>query len=398
VRTRSRTLLVTALFGAPACALIAGIEEPRDRPEAGAGDAIAADVTAADVTATDTSAGDTAPDATRDVAPEAAADAALDATSDVARDVAVDAPPDVVALPDGCVDGGPETCTDGIDNDCNGKTDCQDPACAAQGYACVPTVPGGWALSPLSTTALACPAGTASQSYVSATGAPATCGCSCTVGQPPQCGGATIGLQTGTDSTCGGATQSYSTNGCTTTGGGAPAFVAGGPVSASGGTCSVQSMDSVPTVVVTSWFACPSSGPFGAGCSPAGEVCAWVGAGAKCVTAPGVQGCPAGYATSSHALGSGYNDDRACSPPCGGCASTPTASCADATVTFYSGSSCNGGTVPVTLDGTCTSTVEASLSYRYTASAQSVSCGTPTTQIATGGVTLNGTTTACCAN
>jgi hypothetical protein len=365
----ARTVALATLLGSPACALIAGIEEPRDRPL------------------------DFAPDASPDVA----ADAAVDAAADAAVDAAVDAALDVVALPDGCIDGGPEICDDGVDNDCNGAIDCQDTACVTQGWACVPAIPGGWVFSALSTTTLGCLAGYARQSYVSATGAAPTCGCACTVGQPPQCGGATIGIQTGTDSSCNAGSQGYSTSGCNVIGA-SPAYISGGPVSASGGTCIDQSLDSIPAVAVKSWYACQSNGPFGKGCSTAGEVCGWIGAGSKCVTAAGVQGCPAGYAASRQDLGSGYDDTRACTPGCGGCDSTPTASCADATITFYSGSSCNGGAIPVTLDGTCTSTVEGALSYRYSATAQSPSCGTPTPQTAAGSVTLNGMLTACCTN
>jgi hypothetical protein len=388
VKTRGWAIAFATLLGAPACALIAGIEEPKDRPDAGADGA-----TTSDVVATDTGTGDTAPEAASDVT----VDVASDAHPDVATDASGDAALDVFTLPDGCVDGGPEICNDGIDNDCNGATDCQDTACVTQGWACVPAIPGGWTFGPLSTTTLGCIAGYASQSYVTATGATPTCSCACTLGQSPQCGGATIPIQTGTDPSCNAGTQGYSTTGCNVIGA-SPAYIMGGPVSASGGTCSTQSNDAIPNVVVTNWYACQSSGPFGKGCSSAGEVCGWVGAGSKCVSAPGIQGCPAGYTSSSHALGSGYNDNRACTPACGGCDSTPTASCANATITFYSGSSCNGGAIPVTLDGNCNSTVEGALSYQYSATAQNPSCGTPSTQSATGSVTLNGTATGCCAN
>lgn len=46
-------------------------------------------------------------------------------------------PPDA---PPPCIPSGPESCSDGIDNDCNGFTDCEDPACG--GVACSP--PLGW--------------------------------------------------------------------------------------------------------------------------------------------------------------------------------------------------------------------------------------------------------------
>ena len=361
-RSFARLALAGALLGACACAQLAAIEEPRDRVDAGVAETGGPETGLADTAGMD-----------------ALAEAAVDAPSPT----------------DGCIAGGPEVCTDGVDNDCNGAVDCADPACAAGGYACVPAIPGGWTFGALSAGALSCAAGTTSQAYVAATGAPATCGCSCVVGQPPQCGGATVSVQTGSDSACNAGAQPYSTSACTVLGA-VPAYVAGGPVQASGGTCSAQSTSSVPPVAVTDWSSCLSDGPFGAGCSSPGEVCAWAGGASRCVTAPGVQSCPAAYAASSHALGSGYADTRACSPACGGCGSTPTAICA-ATVTFYSGSGCNGGAIPVTLDGTCTSTVEAALSYRYAASASNVSCGTPTVPAPVGAVTLNGTTTACCA-
>ena len=45
---------------------------------------------------------------------------------------------------DGCKATGPEKCTNGVDDDCNGLTDCADPACQTQGYACAAPAPGGW--------------------------------------------------------------------------------------------------------------------------------------------------------------------------------------------------------------------------------------------------------------
>jgi hypothetical protein len=380
-------LVAAVLLGAPACALLAGIEEPRDRPEGGPDDATTPDGASAETGAHDSG----TKDATSDVATNDATPGTDGGVHDAATDAAADA-----GRPDGCVDGGPEICNDGVDNDCNGATDCQDSACVTQGYACVPTIPGGWVFGALAPTTRACAAGYSSESYVSATGSPASCNCSCAVGQPPQCGGAAITVQTGSDTTCSGGAQSFSTSGCNVSSA-SPAFIMAGPVAATGGTCIAQTMDTIPTVAVTNWYSCQSNGPFGT-CSSPNEVCAWVGAASKCVTAPGVQSCPAGYTSASHALGSGYDDTRACTPACGGCDPTPTASCSDATFTFYSGSSCNGGAIPVTLDGTCTSTVENSLSYRYSATAQGASCGTPTTQTAIGAVTLNGTTTACCTN
>src|SRR5262249_44339774 len=74
-----------------------------------------------------------------------------------------------------------ENCTNGVDDDCDGLVDCADPACGQQGYACVPPVPAGWAYEPIDRAAGgACPVGLASHELVaSATGAPASCGCTC---------------------------------------------------------------------------------------------------------------------------------------------------------------------------------------------------------------------------
>jgi hypothetical protein len=75
-----------------------------------------------------------------------------------------------------------EVCDNGLDDDCNGLTDCADPACMAAGYSCLPTtVPAGAKLVAYNATARpGCPAGygTATPVIGNVDGG-TTCDCTC---------------------------------------------------------------------------------------------------------------------------------------------------------------------------------------------------------------------------
>jgi hypothetical protein len=89
--------------------------------------------------------------------------------------------------------GGPvggEDCLNGLDDDGNGLTDCDDPACSGAGYSCVPAVPG--AQQYLVPTAQACPSSTAATSLVSCEG------CSCT----PSVGTCSVAMISYTEPVC----------------------------------------------------------------------------------------------------------------------------------------------------------------------------------------------------
>lgn len=350
-------LAVVSVPGAAACALVAGIEEPTDRPpDAAVGDDVSS--------------------------PEADAQG--------------------MSAADGCAHGGPEICTDGIDNDCNGLTDCADPACTALGYACVPPVPSGWTYDAVDMTdaASSCPAGYGSQPLVvSASGGPAVCGCSCNVGKQPDCVTGTILASVGVSScTAGGMIGFVQTDGqcqAQTPTSNVPTNLGALPLDA-GGTCSASPTKTVPSRSETDWLAC--SGPLGAGCD-GGQVCAIAGrAFTACVVGPGDAGCPPGYSTRS-TPGTGVSDTRDCSA-CA-CAAVPSGTtCDNATLSFWSNSSCSGPafeTVPV--DGGCEGTGGAAYgSFQYSADAVgTATCGVPTqSPTPTGGVSVTGQVSACC--
>ncbi|HEY3352354.1 MAG TPA: hypothetical protein VGQ83_03830 [Polyangia bacterium] len=75
-------------------------------------------------------------------------------------------------------------CMDGIDNDGNGLTDCEDPACA--GYACVDAPPAGWEAVPWvdPNDQLDCDGLTPFELYDPADIVPADIGCGCQCGTP----------------------------------------------------------------------------------------------------------------------------------------------------------------------------------------------------------------------
>ena len=93
----------------------------------------------------------------------------------------------------GCVKSGAEICDDGLDNDCNGLTDCEDPACG--GFACVTPAPDTWQLVAFVAAAPpACPTGYTAPTDLKVLSGSAmhTCPCSCvgSGGTGPTCAGA----------------------------------------------------------------------------------------------------------------------------------------------------------------------------------------------------------------
>lgn len=332
--------------------------------------------------------------------------------SDASKDVVspVDAPHDAIVPKEGSVDGcvitGAENCTNGVDDDCNGLTDCQDPACTGAGYTCVPdpSAAVGWSFAPLNADARpACPAPlTAAYVDVNPTNlsSPASCSCTCGVGTPPDCEQGIINATYGMGNCNMSFTQAAGGGAChPDTGGiGIDAWVAAA-TTPSGGTCSASVTQTIPPDNASHGETCSGQTTFGKGCA-GGQVCALVPSGfSACVVHGGVLGCPGGAYTMANAVGA-VVDSRACTGCT--CAATPTATCSG-TWYYYSSTTgdCTGASVALVADGTCHATGQnggqAFYSDKYVSAAANANCGAPTGQPQpTGSAALTGPSTVCC--
>jgi hypothetical protein len=303
---------------------------------------------------------------------------------------------------DGCKATGPEQCTNGVDDDCNGLTDCADPACQTQGYTCVVPAPNGWDTVAFDATSQAgCPTGlTQKKVDVDPTNlsAPAQCGCACTPGGTVSCENGNIGVKFGPDDTCSMTTAiTFPGNdgNCNTQQIVVQPFSQVTPP-LSGGTCTAAPTTTVPPTGATQGEYCNGEKAFGGGCT-GGQVCALAPAGYQgCIHHGGQVACPGdGYATQ-HAVGT-LQDTRNCSP-CS-CNGTPTATCAG-TWTFYTSNNCSGSSVSIPADGTCHPTSEPPpATYNSTvlaATPTNLACVQPAAPSPTGSVALNGADTVCC--
>jgi hypothetical protein len=308
-------------------------------------------------------------------------------------------------LVDGCVPTGPESCTNGIDDDCNGLTDCADPACTTQGYTCVPPLPAmGWDYVAFDATSqTACPA-TLTQKLVDVDpmnlSAPAVCGCTCAPGTPPSCEQGNISWTHGPNNQCGtgGPTNTPASGGtCNAMSLMVDAYVLAAQPPPAGGTCTASTTTTVPPTGATKGEVCSGETVFGAGCT-APEVCALAPTGfTPCLHHGGANmGCPAGYPTSN-SVGT-LMDNRGC----GNCTcGTPTATCTVGSWDFFGTSDCSGavGLVLETNDQ-CNQTTSpgAYASNRFSSTlASAATCGAPTTAPpAIGAAMLTGADTICC--
>lgn len=379
-------LSVSSLILAPACASLVGVSDiPTPAGSDAAADAPESDATLDGATESATTDGPTA-----DAHVDGASDAqAVDASTDAAHH---DAGHDAA---EACVDAGPEVCTNGVDDDCNGLTDCADPACTGAGFACVPGVPSGFSFEGVDTSDTAsCPAGlTQGDAVVSATGGSATCNCTCGPGQPPTCLYGTIATRDGTAS-CGPTGASYDATGaCVMVGGVEPGVLQGSAQTPMGGSCAAAPTKTIPTASVTRWRTCGYGGPFGAGCA-AGQVCAPVPAGQKvCVSATGAVTCPTTY-PSSTPTGSGVSDTRDCTACT--CAA-PSQTCGPSSLEFFATTTCGTPAVTVALDGFCNTVGATTYNAYQVVATPTQSCnGVQTAPMATGSIGVSGPTTTCC--
>ncbi len=315
-----------------------------------------------------------------------------------------------VAPVDGCVPKGPENCTNGVDDDCNGLVDCADPACTAQGYACVPVSPsGGWDIEAFDATSQAgCPPSLKAKNVdvdPMNLSAPASCDCICAVGAPPSCEQGSISATHGPTDQCGSAAMTYPASGgnCNKQDLSVDAFVQATQPPPAGGTCNPTTTPTVPPTGATQGETCSGQTAFGGGC-PAQQTCALVPTGfTACIHHGGANmACPAGGYTTPHSVGT-VTDNRGCNNACA--CGAPTATCSVGSWAFFTSNDCSGtASVSLVTDDHCDPTGPAVGGATYptnqftsTPQAGTVACGLPTTQPgATGNATLMGADTLCC--
>ncbi len=311
---------------------------------------------------------------------------------------------------DGGGHAGSDAGTDaGVDSGVDAGQDAGSPCPTSAGFVCTSqAVPAGWTVVAFDDTPG--PPPSCSGAYASATSvyegpfAPATCGCSCSVGTPGSCttGNFSVDLGTGT---CTAPSGPFPANQCNTiTLGGFPltpnskesgtALPAYAP-----GSCSADGTSTKPPVNPNALL-CAGPSPSGATCPNDGACVPSAPSGfALCIAQSGTPSCPAGFTNVVHTVGSSVTDTRGCSA----CTCTgPDAGCADPTVTFYAGDTCaDAGIATVSLDG-CNNVVLSGGSasatahaYQYSATVTGEACGAGASD-PTGGVALDGTATICC--
>jgi len=318
------------------------------------------------------------------------------------------------AGPDGCAPI--ETnCLDGLDNDCNGLTDCADPACTA-GYECVPSPATEWTGYSLydDGRATACPStyGTQEDTYEGLIFSPAQCAaCVCTasgaacgtsaVACGPTCG-ATLATLGATCDDFGVAVSLDPSSSCSAT-----------VPTASAGTCASSGGAATSPPVSFSKLSrtCgETSGP-GGGCS-VGQACVAKppsGTHGVCVSqaVSGATLCPSAYPHAYIVMPSAtsFDDTRGCTS-CS-CGSPRGVSCA-ASVTLYPAIGCTdgsagddgGGPISFAANGTCQpDLVDASTAFAsgmLQANVTSQGSCTPDGGTATGTVLPTNQTAYCC--
>jgi len=311
----------------------------------------------------------------------------------------------------GCVFQSAEDCFNGIDDDCNGHTDCDDPACNGS-TTCVPAagstgfVPGAY-VDP----SLGCPVRfDAGESMINAMldpGAGCT-GCSC--GASVSCSAnlykyasqsaCNLDLTTSAGALAGGISATLAagaTNATTSCFAGTFDGTTEARVSAYVTTSGPCVPSGTAKVTPSTWGASRkfcSAGSVGGGCSP-GYVCVPKAAPNHCVMALGTKACPAGYTKEPDAWYTGFSDSRSCSAcTCG--PQTP-GSCAPLSVGFYLGTTttCTAGihralqsnTKNCTFGGSCGSA-------GFTGTPTAPVCPPVSTQ--SGALTPTGAQTLCC--
>ena len=293
-----------------------------------------------------------------------------------------------------CVPTGPEVCDDGIDNDCNGRVDCADPACASTGFACTPSVPAGWLVVAFNATQrVACPAGYPTPTDLTAAPAnPGSCACNCTtVGNT--CSASPFSVAVGPSNTCTGssATGLVADGGCNPVSGltginpnaylqanapAGPTSCTPNPSNTLGATRNGRSCEGTKT---------------GGGCTVG--VCARSPGTpfSSCIQRAGQQSCPAGYPNRT-IVGLTATDTRGCTP-CS-CANVP---CLVNVAIFNSGN-CGGASDMAGLtNGQCILQSNGNFNAaNYVATVLDGGCRPTAPSVPEGGLALQSESTICC--
>jgi hypothetical protein len=311
---------------------------------------------------------------------------------------------------DGCVPAGKENCVNGLDDDCNGLTDCEDPACTSQGYACVGAPPSTWTVAPFNATSRpGCPAALPAQDNVDVDplnlAGVSTCGCNCAVAGAPSCVAGDIVTRYGPDNTCdgeggAGTPVNYPTadGGCTAQGLFVAPFVFAEGPPPSGGSCTPEGSVIVPSTGATQGQLCGGETMFGAGCGAA-QVCALVPSGyTSCILHEGQVSCPSGVYSTPHFVGT-LDDTRGCTAcTC----NTPTGECTPGTWAFFANPNCAGApSISIPTDGVCTGTGAppagtATQSNQFRSVLTDAGCAAAAPVQPTGSVMLTNPDTVCC--
>lgn len=300
-----------------------------------------------------------------------------------------------------------EICDNGIDDNCDGMVDCGDPQCSgpADGRACIPEAPVGWALTSVAPdTGAGCPAGYDTPVPLASPpgSASATCDCTCgaTVSNP--CTKGQLTIKTG--SNCTNQTiVSTVTGGCDTLGatlvGPHKSFQAN-VLNAAQVACGTTSSKPAQVQSSTNLTCAPTASSAG-GCAGGLACLPKVPSGQVCVQADGDISCPAGSPFSvKHVVGNpgDVSDQRSC----GSCTCTSNASsCSNVTFTAYT-DACGANAVTAPIDGSCLSannnaSFQSDTHFIYAATPNVTTC-TPSslTTALTGSFQPNNPITICC--
>jgi hypothetical protein len=312
----------------------------------------------------------------------------------------------------GCVARGAEDCFNGLDDDCNGHSDCDDPACSPVS-ACVPSAPGfdmGTVVAP----SAICPFRYSNPAVILGKDLDSSgvcTGCSCAL-QSMTCSLQLFNTGSGCDQASLLGTYSATLDVSTSTVASpcsAAAIAANegwrtGALSATG-VCSGQGTPTLSRAAafLTQTTFCGTQ-LLGNGC-PGGNVCVPVKTSRNCIRAVGSASCPSGYSPEGVIGGwyTGIADQRTCGVTCS-CGPSQGGVCGPMTRLLLNPSTCGvlGSYGLPQNDSFCPSTspkstvVTGSISFD-TFSAIRPTCGQPTNQII-GSVSPMGPQTLCCSN